>query len=103
MTSYDESSGDESMDDKRSDDGLFKFPCLFPIKAIGLDDPEFTAHVIGIVTDHVGAVSTDDIVTRPSSQGKYLSVTVTFTAHSRAQLDSLYRALTASDKIQHVF
>ena len=59
--------------------------------------------LIGIVTDHVGAVSTDDIVTRPSSQGKYLSVTVTFTARSRAQLDTLYRALTASDKIRHVF
>jgi len=103
MTSHDESSGDEPIHDKLSGDELFNFPCRFPVKAIGLDDPEFTTHVIGIVTDHVGAVSTDDIVTRPSSRGKYLSVTVTFTARSRAQLDTLYRALTASDKIRHVF
>jgi hypothetical protein len=36
---------------------------------------------------------------RPSSNGKYLSLTATFTAESREQLDALYRELNAHELV----
>jgi hypothetical protein len=36
---------------------------------------------------------------RPSSSGKYLSVTATFTATNREQLDALYRELNALELV----
>jgi putative lipoic acid-binding regulatory protein len=44
------------------------------------------------LTDH--AVSS-----RLSSNGKYRSVTATFTAHSREQLDALYRELSGHEQV----
>jgi len=84
-------------------DEVFNFPCRFPVKAIGLQYPEFTDHVIEIVQTHVGRIVPEDIKTQPSSSGRFISVTVTFTAQSREQLDTLYRALTTSEKIEVVF
>ena len=84
-------------------DDLFEFPCRYPVKAIGVVDPQLEQHVIDIVTAHAGEIAADDVRTQPSRHGRYVSITVTFTAHSREQLDDLYRALTASEKIRHVF
>lgn len=81
---------------------IFEFPCRFPVKAIGPDHPEFAKHVIEIVEMHAGKIIPADIKAQPSSKGKYVSVTVTFTATSRAQLDAIYQALTDSEKIQVV-
>ena len=39
---------------------------------------------------------------RASSNGRYLSVTVTVTAESREQLDNVYRTLTASEQVLFV-
>ena len=47
-------------------------------------------------------VEDDDVLavdTRPSSGGRYLSVTVTLRASSRAQLDALYRDLSAEPRL----
>ena len=86
-----------------AEEEIFEFPCRFPVKAIGPDDPDFTDHVIEIVSAHVGEIPPGDVTTRPSSNGNFVSVTVTFTAESRTQLDNIYQSLTASEKIQVVF
>ena len=91
------------MADEEKQEEVFEFPCRFPIKAIGDQEEGFESHVLEIVTDHVGPVMGTDIVTRPSRNGNFLAVTVTFTATSRAQLDALYRALTSSSRIKVVF
>ena len=39
---------------------------------------------------------------RPSSQGKYLALTVTVRATSREQLDNLYRALSSHPMVKVV-
>lgn len=80
-------------------DTLLKFPCRFPIKAIGKDINKFTAHVLGLVTPHFPDVSGKDVTTRPSKGGKYIAVTVTITATSQAQLDAVYHALTDSEQV----
>ena len=42
--------------DRQRGDGqesLIEFPCRFPIKAMGLDESEFEAHVLQIISAHV--------------------------------------------------
>jgi len=78
---------------------LLEFPCRFPIKAMGVDEDEFVAHVLNLVSQHCPDIDEEDIKTRPSSGGKYISVTVTVNAASQLQLDAVYYALTDSDRV----
>jgi|PlaIllAssembly_1097288.scaffolds.fasta_scaffold518560_2 hypothetical protein len=70
----------------------FKFPCSFPIKIMGFNTSEFEQAVRTIVQKHLkdGPV---EYANQLSSGCKYLSITATFTATSREQLDALYREL----------
>lgn len=78
---------------------VFDFPCQFPIKAMGRDAEGFPAHVMDLVAASAGPVDHDAVNIRPSRDGRYISVTVTFTATSREQLDEIYRRLTSSARI----
>jgi putative lipoic acid-binding regulatory protein len=81
------------------DDDLFRFPCDFPVKAIGQRHPDLDAIVFGIVRPHAPDVGEAAVRIRESTGGKYASVTVIIRATSRAQLDAIYRDLTASEHI----
>lgn len=83
----------------RTDDSLLEFPCSFAVKAMGLASDDFQALVTALVTEHTGALSRSAVTTRPSANGKYLSVTVTFTAHSKPQLDAIYQALSDHERV----
>jgi uncharacterized protein len=72
-----------------------KFPCEFPIKVIGWNQAKFEEEVILILQKHVPDLAVEKITTRLSSGSKYRSMTSTFTAQSREQLDGLYIELTA--------
>jgi len=72
-----------------------KFPCDFPIKVIGRSDSGFEAEALGIVRRHVSDFEADNMRSAASRNGNYLSVTFTVRVSSRAQLDDLYRELTA--------
>lgn len=84
-------------------DTLLEFPCDFPIKAMGLASVDFDALVVSLIRPHVEDLSEGAVKCKPSANGKYLSVTVTFTARSREQLDAIYHALTAHERILMVF
>lgn len=73
----------------------FDFPCRFPIKALGRDDGDFEATVVAIVRRHAPDLGEGAVTTQPSRNGRFVSVTVTITATSRAQLDAIYADLTA--------
>lgn len=76
----------------------FQFPCDYQVKAMGLDDGEFRDTVIEILSDHC-TIDAGRISCRASANGKYLSVSVTIQAESREQLDAIYDALTAHEKV----
>ena len=78
-------------------DTLLSFPCEFPLKVIGRNNVDFRSLVLGIVQKHVGAL--EQIEERPSKDGNYLSLTCTFQATSRAQLDALYTELTSCERV----
>ncbi|MCI0477519.1 MAG: DUF493 domain-containing protein [Anaerolineales bacterium] len=79
--------------------GEIEYPCFFPIKAIGKNTADFEARVVALIRQHVPELTDDKITRRLSADGKYLSVTATFTAQSRAQLDALYRALSGDEQV----
>jgi uncharacterized protein len=80
-------------------DTLLTFPCDFPLKVIGRHSDDFRSLVLGIVQKHVGTIGPSQIEERVSKDGNYLSLTCTFSASSRDQLDALYRELTACERV----
>lgn len=80
-------------------DSLMEFPCVFPLKAIGTGADDFEGLVISIVRKHVPTLGEGAVSSRLSSNGKYLAVTATFTAESRAQLDALYQELSDHERV----
>ena len=82
-----------------AEETALKFPCRFPIKAMGPADTELEAAVIGIVNRHAPGLREDAVRSRSSSGGKWLSVTVEIEATSKAQLDAIYQELTAHELV----
>ena len=80
-------------------DTLFEFPCDFPVKIMGKATDDFRSLALGIVTRHFGKLTAERIEERPSSNGKYLSITCTVVAGSKAQLDALYMELTSCSQV----
>jgi len=77
-------------------DELFQFPCDFPIKVMGRDSESFRTLTLAIVERHAGSLAPESISERTSSKGRFLSLTYTIRALSRAQLDRIYQDLTDS-------
>ncbi len=80
---------------------LLEFPCEFSIKAMGKAAEDFSELVESLITPHLEG---EILKTKrqPSSKGAYESVTVTFTAVSKQQLDSVYMSLTSHDRLLYV-
>jgi uncharacterized protein len=75
---------------------LFQFPCEFPIKVMGRDSESFRTLTLAIVERHAGPLATGQISERMSREGRFLALTYTIRAQSRAQLDTIYQDLTDS-------
>jgi len=78
------------------DQELFQFPTEFPIKVMGRDSESFRTLTLAIIERHAGPMTPDRISERISREGKFLALTYTITAESRAQLDRIYQDLTDS-------
>ena len=78
---------------------LFEFPCEFPIKVMGKNHVDFEITVMTIVTKHVPDINEGALKTRPSSNGKFVSITVTIQAESKDQLDNIYRELSGHELV----
>lgn len=78
----------------------FTFPCRFPIKAMGRADSDFEALVLDLVGQHVEGLDASDLHVRRSREGRWVSVTITIEARSRQQLDAIYTALSAHERVR---
>lgn len=75
-------------------DKLLTFPCLFPIKIMGINNEALVAEVVAIIAAHTTHFDPDnDISTKPSSKGNYIAITANIMATSQEQLDTIYREL----------
>lgn len=86
---------DHPKDIGEGEETILKFPTAFPIKAMGKREDGFAQTVLEIVLRHAPDFDASTMEMRPSKNGNYLSVTATINATSKAQLDDIYRALTA--------
>ena len=81
-----------------ADTSPMMFPCSFPLKVMGRNIKAFEDAVRAILSGHLRDAHIV-FASRPSSGGKYLSLTATFTATSREQLDAIYRELNAHELV----
>jgi putative lipoic acid-binding regulatory protein len=79
-----------------------EFPTSFPIKIMGQRVDGFADAIVAVVRAHAPDFDPATLELRVSKAGNYLSVTATINAVSRAQLDDLYRALTAHPLVKVV-
>ncbi|MEM1262983.1 MAG: DUF493 domain-containing protein [Pseudomonadota bacterium] len=87
------------MSDISDDPEIMQFPLEFPVKLIGRDDGEFRSIARALLEPIIGTVDDSHIREAHSSGGKYIALTVTFTATSREQLNAVYQALSDSDDV----
>jgi len=76
-----------------------EYPVSFPLKVIGLDEPDFEDFVVGIVRVHIPELLEENITSKLSNGNKYRSVSLQFIAESRAQVDALYAELSSHKRI----
>ncbi|MFO1274313.1 MAG: DUF493 family protein [Rubrivivax sp.] len=84
------------------DRSLIEYPSAFPIKVMGAHVEGFEEAVVAVALAHDPGFDRATIERRPSKGGNYLGLTITVTATSREQLDSLYRALTGHPMVKVV-
>lgn len=78
---------------------LLSFPCDLPIKVLGRNERAFRRAAQQIIQSHYGELDQARIGEQLSRNGSFLSLTFNVRAESREQVDTVYRALTASDDI----
>ena len=83
------------------EDTLLRFPTDFPIKIMGErrlspdGGDDFAQAMVELVRRHAPDFRSETVEMRASRNGNYLSVTCVVRATSKAQLDALYREITA--------
>ncbi len=90
------------MVDQAPAETLLEFPCDFPLKIMGLADAALAQAVLAVVVRHAPGFDGASMEMRASSGGKYVSLTCTIKATSKAQLDALYMELTAHPLVKVV-
>ncbi len=79
---------------------LIEFPCDFPIKVMGETHDDFAAEIIKTIQTQLPGFNATKIEMRGSSGGKYISLTCTVHVTTKAQLDDVYRALSAHPMVK---
>lgn len=80
-------------------ESLIDFPCHYEIKVMGLDDEAFHAEVKRIVMLHAPDNAEPSFRTKPSSKGKYVSITTSLYVETQSHLEAVYGDLRASKQV----
>ena len=76
-----------------------QFPCAISIKVMGHNTVDFETVVIELIRAHVPDLDPTQVRVRESRNQRYLSLTITVNATSRAQMDMVYQALSDHDQV----
>lgn len=88
------------MDEHSTD--ILEFPCEFPLRVIGDDADDFFDFVLDIVRRHVPELDDQSVSAQPSSNGRYISIRMNFTADNRQQVDGLYIELSGHSRVRFI-
>ncbi len=89
-------------DDPGPSGTLLEFPAVFPLKVMGRREDGFAQVVSEIVKRHAPDFHPGTLEMRTSKNGRYLSITATINARSKAQLDALYTELSKHPMVMMV-
>ncbi len=81
-------------------DSCIEFPCRFPIKIMGEDEQALRRLAEAVLARHAPEIERVEFEVRPSRSGRFVGVTFVVDAHSKEQLDAIYRELTASEHVR---
>ena len=81
---------------------IFNFPCDYPIKVFGLNQPDFEKTVYNIVEAHTGKLHENQSAIKYSSKSKYISLTIRIIATSRQQLDAINQDLQSCPLVSYL-
>ena len=81
---------------------IFNFPCEYPIKIFGENQPEFQKTICNIVETHTGKLHANQTTIKHSSKSKYISLTVRIIATSRQQLDAINQDLQSCPLVSYL-
>jgi putative lipoic acid-binding regulatory protein len=83
-------------------EALMEFPVDFPLKVMGRRVDGFAQAIADLVAAHAPGFDPATMELRPSSKGTWLSLTVVVRIESRAQLETLYRAIAGHPLVRLV-
>ncbi len=81
---------------------LIEFPCLFPIKVMGKNEPDFAQSISDLLLQKNSGFKPEDIEMRPSSGKRYIGLTVKVWVNNQTELDEIYQSLTQHPMVQVV-
>ncbi|PJD96371.1 MAG: hypothetical protein CK426_04995 [Legionella sp.] len=81
---------------------LIEFPCLFPIKIIGINSDSFIKEISQITMQHFPNFCEDDLIQKISQKSSYLALTVTVFAENQEMLDAYYQEITQNAQVKMV-
>jgi len=84
-----------------SQETLIEFPAQIAVKAMGLHCDDFESLVTELVYAHIDTEAAS-VTTLSSKGGKYLSVSVHFTALNLAQLHAVYAQLKKEPRVLYI-
>lgn len=93
------SSREESLETLRE---THSFPCEFDFKVIGDNSEAFVAQVAQVGVNVLGDDAEPEVTTRESSDGTYVSVTMTVAVDSAGAILDIYEGMETIDDVQVV-
>lgn len=72
---------------------LMEFPCAFPLKVFVKPEDDVEQQILDLLEPHVGKLPLSACQRKISRTGKYMALTVNFTATSKPQVDAVFAAL----------
>lgn len=93
---------DDNLEKLRGEDPArgFQFPGIFEVTAVGKAHAGLKARVPEVIVDLGMAVLNGSMRSRPSSNGHFISISVTFTCPTRDKYEAVHAALRADPAVR---
>ena len=82
-----------------TEESAIDFPCVFPVKMMGHNSPEFRTTARALIEKHAGEVNDSAVQESLSRNERFVSVTITITATSQQQLDDIYQDVSSHEDV----
>ena len=76
-----------------------EYPCAYPIKIMGLHEADFADCILEVIRRHDAGLAEEAVSLRPSSNGKYVSITVVITATGPDHIEAVFVDLKATGRV----